>query len=98
MTSPTAEQGILLAEVKIPDIILMDISLPGIDGIAALGVLRRLDSTHRITVIALTAKAMDGDIKAGEEAGFDDYLTKPIDIQHLRSVIVRHISASNLKI
>lgn len=43
MTSPTAEQGILLAEVKIPDIILMDISLPGIDGIAALGVLRRLD-------------------------------------------------------
>lgn len=90
ITAMTAEEGITVAEEQIPDIILLDINLPGIDGFTALKILRNLDQTKHIPVIAISAKAMKADIREGQEAGFDDYLTKPINIDQLNSVISRY--------
>lgn len=83
----TAEEGLTQAEEEMPDIILMDIRLPGVDGYTALKLLRNRDKTRNIPVIAVSANAMKVDIERGKEAGFDDYLTKPIDINHLYKVI-----------
>lgn len=95
LTSSTAELGLTLAEEVIPDIILMDINLPGIDGIAALNVLRSMKITRHIPVIAVTAHATDNDIQAGRGAGFDDYLTKPLDLDQLFVAIERQITKPN---
>jgi len=89
-TALSAEEGFSIVKAQSQDIILMDINLPGVDGFAALKYLRELDQTSHIPVIAVSAKAMDADIGEGREAGFDDYLTKPIDISQLYSVINRY--------
>ena len=88
-TALTAEEGFSIAKAQHQDIILMDINLPGIDGITALRQLRDLEHTSHIPVIAVSARAMDAEIRAGRAAGFDDYLTKPIDIAQLYTVINR---------
>ena len=72
--------GIALAHAHLPDVILMDINLPGISGIQALKILRENPVTAHIPVIALSANAMPGDIARGLEAGFFCYLTKPIKV------------------
>jgi CheY-like chemotaxis protein len=72
--------GIALARVHHPDVILMDINLPGISGIEALKILREDPATARIPVVAISATAMPHDIEKGLEAGFFRYLTKPIKI------------------
>jgi len=77
----TAEQGIGLAGEHGPDLILMDIQLPDMNGEAALGRLRAEPSTAGIRVVALTAEAMAGDRERLLGAGFDGYLNKPIDIR-----------------
>jgi CheY-like chemotaxis protein len=64
----------------LPDVILMDINLPGISGIEALKILRQDPVTANIPVLAISANAMPGDIKKGLEAGFLRYLTKPINL------------------
>lgn len=92
-TSLSAEEGITVAEEVIPDIILMDINLPGIDGIAALKIIRNMETTKNIPVIAVTAYAMESDIQTGNDVGFNDYITKPINIQQLRNVIEKHLEA-----
>lgn len=94
LISATAEDGLTIAEEKIPNIILMDINLPGIDGIAALKILRNMEATRKIPVIAVSGGAMNSDIKAGEAAGFDNYLTKPFDFDRLYAVIEEHITTS----
>ena len=76
----TAEDGIVLAKEKIPDLVLMDIQLPGMNGIQALGVLRADPATARIPVIAVTASVMQQDRKLITEAGFDGYIGKPISL------------------
>ena len=76
----TARDGIALAREKRPDAILMDIRLPDIDGIKALGHLRALPETRDIPVAAVTANAMKGDRERLLSAGFDDYIPKPIDV------------------
>lgn len=73
--------GIAMAKVEQPDVILMDINLPGISGIKAVQVLRADPLTAHIPVVALSANAMPRDIEKGMEAGFFHYLTKPIKIQ-----------------
>ena len=73
-------QGIALARAQLPDVILMDINLPGISGLQALGLLREDPLTQHIPVLALSANAMPRDIERGIEAGFYRYLTKPIRI------------------
>jgi PAS domain S-box-containing protein len=72
--------GIALARNHLPDVILMDINLPGISGIQALHILRSDPATEHIPVIAISANAMPHDIKKGLEAGFLCYLTKPIKV------------------
>ena len=72
--------GITLARAHQPDVILMDINLPGISGIEALRILREDPLTARIPVVALSANAMPRDIEKGLQAGFFRYLTKPIRV------------------
>jgi CheY-like chemotaxis protein len=73
-------RGIAMARTYRPDVILMDINLPGISGLQALGLLRDDPVTANIPVLALSANAMPRDVEKGLEAGFFRYLTKPIKI------------------
>ena len=88
--------GIDLAVEHIPTLILLDINLPGMDGFEVLKVLRQGDKTKDIPVIAISANAMENDIQKGLDAGFDDYVTKPIDFKKLLSVVEKHSSTSNI--
>lgn len=77
----TAEDGLVLARDHRPHLILMDIQLPGMDGLTALGRLKAERTTAEIPVVALTAFAMKDDRERFLGAGFDGYLVKPIDIK-----------------
>jgi PAS domain S-box-containing protein len=79
--------GIKLARIHLPDVILMDINLPGISGIQALKILREDPVTAHIPVIAISANAMPHDIKKGLEAGFCRYLTKPIRVNEFMAAL-----------
>ena len=83
----TAEEGILLAREHKPDLILMDIHLPGISGIEALKVLRAEAATAGIPVIAVTASVMQQDRKQITEAGFDAYVGKPINLKEFLDAV-----------
>lgn len=87
LTAPDGLLGIEQARLYLPDVILMDISLPGIDGIETRRYLRDDPRTAHIPVIAVTANAMSDDIEKGARAGFFRYITKPIDIVQFNSVI-----------
>ncbi|HET7854556.1 MAG TPA: response regulator [Candidatus Methylomirabilis sp.] len=78
-----ARQGLLMAGSESPDLILMDLNLPGRDGWVATKQLKAAPQTRSIPVIAVTAHAMAGDREIALEAGFDDYETKPIDFSRL---------------
>ncbi len=80
LSARDASRGIELARASLPDVILMDINLPGISGIEALAILLADDATAHIPVIALSANAIPRDIEKGLEAGFFRYLTKPIKV------------------
>ena len=80
-------RGIELARASQPDVILMDINLPGISGIEALRILREDPATAHIPVVALSANAMPRDIEKGLEAGFFRYLTKPIKVNEFMDTL-----------
>jgi len=80
LSAPDGNMGIQLARANQPEVILMDINLPGISGIEALKILREDPATAHIPVLALSANAMPRDIEKGREAGFFSYLTKPIKV------------------
>lgn len=82
-----AEDGIRLAQEKQPDLILMDVQLPGMDGLTATRVLKKDDATRDIKVIAMTACAMIGDRERIAEAGCDGYIGKPIFIQEFQRIV-----------
>ena len=82
-----AEEGIKVAKEEQPDAILMDVVMPGMNGFQALKKLQNLKKTQNIPVIALSANAMSKDIQKGIEAGFDDYLTKPVKVNEVVSAI-----------
>jgi len=89
-----AEEGLRLARELLPALVLMDLSLPGIDGLAATRALRADPVTRHLTVVALTAHAMKGDEKTALSAGCDGYLTKPIDTRTLAGKMETFIALS----
>ena len=82
-----AEDGIVLAGERKPDLILMDIQLPGMNGIEALKVLRADASTARIPIVAVTASVMQQDRNLITEAGFDGYIGKPINLKEFLDTV-----------
>jgi PAS domain S-box-containing protein len=87
VTASDGQTGIALARASLPEVILMDINLPGISGLEALKVLREDAATAHIPVLALSANAMPRDIQKGLEAGFFRYLTKPIKIDEFMNAL-----------
>ena len=90
LEATSGEQAIALALEHAPDLVLMDIRLPDIDGVEALGRLRADERTTSIPVVAVTAQAMRGDRERFLAAGFDGYLPKPVDIAELAATVREH--------
>jgi CheY-like chemotaxis protein len=83
IVAPDGEQGVTMAAADAPDLIVMDLSLPGLDGWEATRRLKASPHTRAIPVIALSAHAMEGDRAKALAAGCDDYDTKPVDLPRL---------------
>jgi CheY-like chemotaxis protein len=94
ISAHTAELGLQLAETNRPDLILLDINLPGMNGYDVLRNLKMRGPASHPPVIAITANAMPRDIERGLAAGFADYITKPIDVPAFFAVLDRHLSGS----
>ena len=92
----TAEDGIRMATDEPPDLVLMDLQLPGIDGFEALRRLRESPRTAATPVIAVTAQAMKQDRERTLLAGFDGYVEKPISIRDLRDQVRRFLSGEEV--
>jgi two-component system cell cycle response regulator DivK len=90
------EQAVKLAREIIPDLILMDIQLPVMDGTEALKLLRANDITSKIPVIALTSYVMKGDKDKFLEQGFDEYIAKPLKAGELRDAVKKHIKEGGI--
>jgi two-component system cell cycle response regulator DivK len=89
LEATNAEDGLALARAHEPPIVLMDIHLPGMDGMAALQILRAEPTTRRTKVLAITASAMRGDRERILAAGFDGYVSKPFRLQELLDAVAR---------
>ena len=83
-------EGLAMIRTLKPPLVLLDIDLPGMDGIEVVGHVRADDQTRHIPVIALTASAMQGDRERFLNAGCDDYLSKPIQVTQLLDMIARY--------
>ena len=92
LEATTGAQAVELAAEHAPDLVLMDIQLPDMDGVEALSRLRAGERTASIPVLALTAQAMLGDRERFLAAGFDGYLSKPVDVLDLVGTVKRHLS------
>ena len=92
-TATSAEEALESAKRILPDLILMDIQLPGMDGLTATRVIKSDDRLKATPVIALTSFAMVGDREKALSAGCDEYLPKPINIQGLKSTVARFLDA-----
>jgi two-component system cell cycle response regulator DivK len=92
LEAASAEDGVELAREHRPALVLMDVQLPGMDGVSAVAALRDDERTRAIPVLALTAQAMRGDRERFLGAGFDGYLAKPIDVVELLAAVEAHCS------
>ncbi|OGV71806.1 MAG: hypothetical protein A3B82_04080 [Methylophilales bacterium RIFCSPHIGHO2_02_FULL_57_10] len=92
-TAPSAEIGLPLIDFLQPDLVLLDVNLPGMDGYQALAQLKQSEHTRDIPVIAMTANAFKADIEHAEESGFSGYLTKPVSIHALQDILDKHLKA-----
>ena len=92
LAAPSGEEGVALAQTWEPDLVLMDIQLPGIDGYEALRMLRLNPLLDSVPVVAVTAFAMREDEERAASAGFDGYLGKPISVRALPSQVHEFLS------
>ncbi|MBA7623181.1 MAG: response regulator [Calditrichaeota bacterium] len=90
----TAETGIERARAEAPDLILMDVGLPGMDGLTAAGILKRDQLTKDIPIIALTSHAMKDDEERIKAAGCDGYITKPINTREFPKMVAGFIGST----
>jgi len=88
-----AEVGLTLARAERPDLILMDVQLPGMDGLEATMLLKADEATRKIPVIALTALAMKGDEERIRAAGCDGYIAKPMRYKEFLTAIAAHLAS-----
>lgn len=90
-TATTAEEGIYLARRELPDLIIMDVSMPGMDGLTATKLLKGDGRTKDIPVVILTSNAMKADAEKAKTAGSSGYLTKPINTRTFAETIGRFL-------
>ncbi|MHB8630616.1 MAG: response regulator [Candidatus Limnocylindria bacterium] len=88
------ESAIAMSVEHLPDLILMDIQLPGIDGIVAMKRIRADERTKRIPTVALTASVMSGDRERFDEAGFDGFISKPIEVKNFPGQVRAYLDAT----
>jgi len=98
LTATDAEAGLAIARHEKPDLILMDIQLPGMDGLEATAQLKRDEATRSIPVIALTALAMKGDEERIRAAGCDGYVAKPISYREFLATIAGQLARGVAKV
>jgi two-component system cell cycle response regulator DivK len=91
LSAKDAEAGLTLARAQHPNLILMDIQLPGMDGLAATALLKEDDTTRDIPVIALTALAMKGDEERIRAAGCDGYIAKPLSYKDFMATVTARL-------
>jgi two-component system, cell cycle response regulator DivK len=96
LTAVDAEAGLTLARDEQPDLILMDVQLPGMDGLEATVLLKRDAATRAIPVIVLTALAMKGDEERIRAAGCDGYIAKPMAIQKFLATIAAYLERTHV--
>ena len=94
ISTTDAEAALTLARDEKPDLILMDIQLPGMDGLQATGLLKADEATRGIPVIALTALAMKGDEERIRAAGCDGYIAKPLSYRDFLAIIQARLEAA----
>jgi two-component system cell cycle response regulator DivK len=95
LEATTGREAVDLASEHIPDLVLMDIQLPDLDGMQALQRLRADALTAAIPVVALTAQAMQGDRERFLAAGFDGYVSKPVNVHDLIETVRQHCEGPN---
>ena len=91
LSATDAESGLALARAEQPDLVLMDIQLPGMDGLEATALLKRDEATRDIPVVALTALAMKGDEERIRAAGCDGYIAKPLAYRDFLATVSTHL-------
>jgi DNA-binding response OmpR family regulator len=87
----SGQEGLRIAQETLPEVILLDTTMPGMDGLEVLSELKFNETTAGIPVFMLTAKTMIGDIDQAFEVGADDYITKPVELRSLARIIQRKI-------
>ncbi|UCH58490.1 MAG: response regulator [Anaerolineales bacterium] len=93
LEAESAQQAMILVKSQPPDLILMDINLPGIDGYTLTSHLKSLPYLSNVPIIAMTSNVMQGDRERTLEAGCDGYIQKPIDVDNLPHQITRYLAA-----
>jgi two-component system, cell cycle response regulator DivK len=91
LTATDAEAGLTVARTEVPNLILMDIQLPGMDGLEAIALLKKDDTTRSIPVIALTALAMKGDEERIRAAGCEGYIAKPMRYREFLATVAAQL-------
>jgi len=97
LSATNAEAGLTLARDEQPNLILMDIQLPGMDGLEATALLKRDDATRAIPVIALTALAMKGDEERIRAAGCDGYIAKPMGYEKFLATVAAQLAVATAR-
>ena len=95
LSATDAEAGLAFARAEQPDLILMDIQLPGMDGLEATALLKQDDATRAIPVVALTALAMKGDEERIRAAGCDGYIAKPMNYKEFLATVESHLQRAD---